>query len=283
MFSETVMRLNGQRFLSEMTPDEIVRACEENYIDYWRSATRASPKEWSQEDGITRCVTGLPQEIFNVVLYSSLEEANAGACVDKVIEEFKTRRIPLIWHVGRTSSPASLSRLLDARGYPKDYELVAMAADLTGTDPQHKTRMGFEVRKCVSREDHMAWISCLTSSWDSPEPVGEWMRANPFFADAESDRILYLGFIEGSPCGAVMLLAGRGVAGLQCVGTIKSAQRRGLGEALVRTAMRQAAADEHRYVVVLSTTEGVPLYKKAGFKAFGTLPEHGMYFDRLKP
>jgi ribosomal protein S18 acetylase RimI-like enzyme len=121
----------------------------------------------------------------------------------------------------------------------------------------------------------------LTSSWDSPEPVREWMLANPFFVGPRPGRTMYLGSIEGSPSGALMVLASRGVAGLECVGTIKSAQRRGLGEALVRTALKDAIEEGHKLVVVLSTTEGVPLYKKAGFRAYGTLPEHGMYFDRI--
>ena len=277
------MGSSGQRRISEMTADEVVLACEQNYIDYWRSATIASAVEWSQEDGITRCVTGLPQEIFNVVLYSNLDETNMGTRVDKAIEEFKARRIPLIWHVGRTTSPASLSAYLEARGYPKDYELIAMAADLTGTRPWQEARNCIEVRRCESFEDHAAWISCLTSSWDSPDPVGEWMLANPFFVEPRPNPAMYLGLIDGSPCGAVMVLASGGVAGLQCVGTIKSAQRKGLGEALVRTAVKDALAEEHKFMVVLSTVEGVPLYKKAGFKAYGALPEHGMYFDRLTP
>ena len=274
------MRSNPPRILGEMSADDIVLACEKNYIDYWRNATAASTVEWSQEGGITRCVTGLPQEIFNVVLYCSLDETNANAQVDKVIMEFKRRRIPLIWHVGRTTTPADLAKYLEGRGYPKDYDLVAMAADISGHVRRQEVPRGVTIGKCETFRDHADWISCLTSSWDSPEPVRKWMLANPFFTKPNSNRTMYLGLIDGSPCGAVMLLMSGGIAGLQCVGTVKSAQRKGVGVSLVRAALKDAAEEGYKFVVVLSTTEGVPLYSKTGFKPFGSLPEHGMYFDR---
>ncbi len=275
------------RTLSSISSDAVVRLCEENYIDYWRSATWSSKHEWSDEGGITRCVTGLPQEIFNVVLFCNLSKKEVGSRVDRLIGEFRERRIPLIWHVGKTTTPSDLGSYLEARGYPKDYDLVAMAADLSEPPAKKAIGEGTIVRVCESRKDHKDWISCLASSWDSPEPVRRWMLSNPFFAESPgadgswpSSRVLYLGLLDGEPCGALMLLCSRGVAGLQCVGTVKTAQRRGVGEAMARAAIGDASSRGHKMVVVLSTTEGVPLYRKAGFRTFGKLPEHGMYFDR---
>ncbi len=269
--------------LKGMSSDEIVTACEENYADYWRSATRASKTEWSESGGITRCVTGLPQEIFNVVLYCRLGKTDYKRRIDEAIDEFKSRRIPLIWHVGRTTSPPEVAQYLQACGHPKDYELVAMAAHSENAVLAESAFARIQVRRCETNEDYESWISCLAESWDSPEPVGSWMRANPFFCEEQSHRTLYLGLIDSRPCGAVMLLTSRGIAGLQCVGTIKSAQKKGVGLALVKTAMGDAAAEGYGFVVVLSTTEGVPLYRKAGFEPYGVLPEHGMYFDKLSP
>jgi GNAT superfamily N-acetyltransferase len=258
-----------------------------NYIDYWRSATSASVGEWSDDGGIERCVTGLPQEIFNVVLRCRLSRDTAAARIDEAIKEFRARRIPMIWHVGRTTTPEDLGSYLEQRGFPHDYDLVAMAADTSEKLWPAETSGGLTVRPCSSRSDIEAWVDCLTRSWDSPPDVGRWMRANPLFVDGRwqspkhfSSREMYLGLLEGVPSGAVMLLSSRGVAGLQCVGTIPEAQRKGVGDALVRAALRDASAKGYGFVVVLSTTEGVPLYRKTGFKEFGKLPEHSLYFDR---
>jgi len=274
--------------LREMSADEVVKVCEINYIDYWRSATAASAEEYSEDGGIKRCITGLAQDIFNVVLCCELAEDTAPAQIDRALAEFRSRRVPMIWHVGKTSTPASISELLNERGFPHDYDLVAMAADLSHSPPSVPLREGVSLRKCESAIDIGHWIDSLTDSWGSPADVGRWMRGNPFFGPdshplgrSASDRIMYLGFLNGVPSGAVMLLTSRGTAGLQCVGTVASAQRRGVGEALVRAALSDAARMGHKFVVVLSTTEGVPLYRRAGFKAYGTLPEHSMYFDKM--
>ena len=279
---------SGPRCLDDLSPEEVVKACELNYIDYWRSATAASDGEWSEVGGILRCVTGLHQEIFNVVLCCRLSKESAPACIDRAIAEFRGRKIPMIWHVGRTTTPEDLGSYLEERGFPHDYDLIAMAADLSGPLEPVRVPGDVSVRKCTTTNDRNDWIDCLTRSWDSPGEVGEWMRANPFFSERRhpsferfSDRVMYIGLLNGIPSGAVMLLTSRGVAGLQCVGTVASAQKKGVGEAMVRTALLDASAKGHRFVVVLSTTEGVPLYRKTGFKEFGKLPEHSLYFDRL--
>jgi len=75
-----------------------------------------------------------------------------------------------------------------------------------------------------------------------------------------------------------MLFWSGDIAGLQCVGTVQSGRRRGVGEAVVRAALADAQEMGFRFVVVLSTVEGVSLYQKTGFRAFGKLPEHSMDF-----
>jgi len=267
--------------LAGANAEEVVEACELNYIDYWRTAT--STGEYSERGGIVRCVTGLPQEIFNVVLYSRLDEGRAEASIDEAMDEFRARRIPMIWHVGRTTCPPEVSSLLERRGFPHDYDLIAMAADLASLAPFAKSRE-IEVRSCDSSDDCDLWAECLASSWDSPPQVSEWMKRNRFFRPGwkGSNRTMYLGLLGGVPSGALMLFTSRDdVVGLQCVGTVAEARRQGVGEALVRAGLADARASGHKAVVVLSTTEGVRLYEKAGFRTFGKLPEHSLYFDRL--
>lgn len=284
----TVARTRAPTNLKDMTSDEVAEACEMNYIHYWRAATAASSREWSDEGGIERCLTGLPQDIFNVVLRCDLSSEHAAAQVDLAIVEFRARRIPVIWHVGRTTKPEDLGSILDDRGFPHDYDLVAMAADTRSNQQLTEMPRGITVRKCGSIEEIESWIDCLARSWMSPVEVSRWMLQNPFFVGSPAQtsrrcttRSLYLGLLDGAPRGAVMLLTCEGVAGLQCVGTVSEAQRKGLGEALVRTALGDAAAEGYGFVVVLSTTEGVPLYRKSGFMEFGKLPEHSLYFDKL--
>ena len=93
-------------------------------------------------------------------------------------------------------------------------------------------------------------------------------------------RRLYLGVVDGEPSGTSMLNWSDEVVGLQTVGTHKSARYKGVGSAVVAAALSDARALGFKMAVVLSTVEGVRLYSRLGFKVFGKLPEHSMYFNR---
>ena len=273
--------------LNRLSADEIVKACEENYIDYWRCAGSSENAEYSDRGGITYCLTGLPQEIFNVVLKCSLDETTADSNIDAVLEHFRSRRVPMIWHVGKLTKPNDVGNRLAARGFPHDYDLAAMAVDIDTAASAADSAGSVSVERVLDEPSSDLWIDVLTRSWESPKEVGIWMRSNVCFSvEAERQRRLalprrlYLGVLDGKPVGACMLLWSDMVAGLQAVGTVPEARHRGIGKAVVEAALNDARELGFGYAVVLSTIEGQRLYEQCGFRAFGKLPEHSMYFDR---
>jgi ribosomal protein S18 acetylase RimI-like enzyme len=275
-----------RKMLEHIAPEDIVKACEQNYIDYWACAGAPPWAEFLEDKGITRAITGLPNEIFNVVLKCRLGQDKVEETIDAAIEDFRSRRIPLLWHVGRLSEPADLGGRLEARGYPNDYDLRAMAVCLDVL--KMPTAIPEKVRVDVVSDESQSvkWIECLASSWHVPKEVPEWMSRNPCFNVGVESRIglalnrrMYLGLLDDEPVSASMLFWNEGIAGLQAVGTVPSAQNRGVGSATVRAALMDARSMDYSEVVVLSTVEGVKLYEKLGFRTFGNLPEHSMRFD----
>jgi len=236
---------------------------------------------------VTKAITGLPNEIFNVVLRCRLAPHDAEDAIDGAIDEFRKRRIPMLWHVGLLTQPRDLGKLLEERGFPRDYDLRAMAASsgiMTGADLESGD---VRIEAVSSEEQSLQWIRCLASSWHLPEEVYLWMAGNPCFNTElerrngiQLGRKMYLGLVSDTPVSASMLFWGNGIAGLQAVGTIPSAQGRGAGAAVVMAAVKDARAMGFMNVVVLSTVEGERLYEKLGFKRFGELPEHSMHFER---
>jgi len=272
--------------LRVLTPADVVKACEQNYIDYWACAGAPPWAEFSEDGGITRAITGLPNEIFNVVLKCRLSPDKVEEAIDAAIEDFRARRIPLLWHVGMLSGPEDLGSRLEARGYPHDYDLRAMAVGLDALEIPTDIPKGVSVGVVGDEPQSLRWIECLASSWHMPRAVPEWMSSNPCFnVHVESrtgpilNRRMYLGLLDDEPVSASMLFWNEGIAGLQAVGTVPSAQNRGVGSATVRAALVDARSMGYSEVVVLSTVEGVRLYEKLGFRIFGNLPEHSMRFD----
>ena len=280
------MRTLEHRPLDEFSAEEVVRACEENYIYYWRCVGTSPNAEFSEEGGIMQCITGLPQELFNVVLKCNLDLETIDSRIDDAIRYFRSRRIPMIWHTGVSSEPRDIGRYLEARGFPHDYDLAAMAVDLESMADGPGFAEGTAVKTVASSTDSKHWAECLASSWESPREIIPWMLNNACFnlsiesrAGRPLPRRMFLGLLEGRPVSASMLVWSDLVAGLQTVGTVQAASSRGAGTAVVRATLIDARAMGFRFAVVLSTIEGLGLYRKLGFKVFGKLPEHSMHFE----
>jgi hypothetical protein len=266
---------------TDPSPGEVVKACEENYADYWRCVALSSNADFSEIRGITRCITGLQQEVFNIVFSCHLELDVIDARMDEEIRDFGARQIPVIWHVGMSTEPRDLSKYLEARGFPHDYDLAAMAVDLESLDGGASSQDDVPTRRVASEQDCMEWTSCLAESWESPKEVAPWMMNNACFnlkieqrRGQSLPRKMYLASLEGIPSAGSMLFWSNGIAGLQTVGTVHAARRKRAGTAVVEGALADARTMGFKHVVVLSTVEAVDMYKRCGFRAFGKLPEH---------
>ena len=282
------MRSDRHGLGTEPSPEKVGKACEENYADYWRCVALSSNADFSEAGGITRCITGLQQEMFNIVLSCHIEVDAIDARIDEEIRDLKARQIPVIWHVGMLTEPKDLSRYLEARGFPHDYDLAAMAVDLEYGDGGASHQNGVTVRRVATEEDCREWVGVLTGSWESPKEVAPWMMNNACFNLAIEQRRglslprkMYLASLEGASSAGSMLFWGNGVAGLQSVGTVHAARRKGVGTAVVEGALADARKMGFKQVVVLSTVEGVDMYKRCGFRLFGKLPEHTMDFRKV--
>jgi ribosomal protein S18 acetylase RimI-like enzyme len=266
---------------TDPSPEEVVVACEENYADYWRCVGLSSNADFSEIRGITRCITGLQQDVLNVILSCRLELDAIDARIDEEIRDIGARRIPVIWHVGKLTEPKDLGRYLEARGFPHDYDLTALAVDLESVNGEAGRKNDVPVRRVASEQDCREWVDCLTESWESPKEVSPWMMNNACFNLAVEQhrglslpRKMYLASSEGVPSAGSMLFWGNGVAGLQTVGTVHAARRKGVGTAVVESALADARTMGFKHVVVLSTVEAVGMYKRCGFRVLGKLPEH---------
>ena len=273
-----------KRSLDELSPEDIVKACEENYINYWRCVGASPNAEFSEGGEITQCITGIRQDVFNVVLKCNLDQKTIDDEIDKAIKDYRSRRIPLLWHPGLLSEPGDVGRRLEARGFPNDYDLVAMAVDLESMDDLHPPE-GVTVKVVDSMRDCEDWASCLARSWESPANTDSWMLRNACFnlsiereMSLSLPRRMYLGFLDGRAAGTSILVWSDDIVGLEMVGTIHSAREKGVGSAIIRNALADARAMGFKFAVVLSTVEGFRLYEKNGFKKFGKLPEHTLDF-----
>jgi ribosomal protein S18 acetylase RimI-like enzyme len=108
---------------------------------------------------------------------------------------------------------------------------------------------------------------------EANDDPGERERAGLLFHD---DTILvphiaaFVAYLDGAPVSSAMTLVSHGVAGVFYVATVQRARRRGLGDALTRTAAR-AGFDLGARAAWLGASEmGADLYRRIGFADLGT-------------
>ncbi len=276
--------------LADLASEDIVRACEQNYLDYWRCIGQSENARFCEREGVTSCVTGINQEIFNVVLKCNIVSSRFESSIDKAIQYLRSCRVPLIWHTGLLSETRNVGEYLGALGYPHDYDLAAMAIDISSMQDCMPSSPGVSIKVVGEETERAAWARVLAESWESPRELIPWILRNKCFDPAKGakqtgpfGRTMYLGLLQGEPVSACMLFYTDTLAGLQTVGTVRSAQRKGVGSAVIREALHEANAFGFNFVVVLSTIEGMRLYEKIGFRQFGKLPEHSMHFETAGP
>lgn len=81
----------------------------------------------------------------------------------------------------------------------------------------------------------------------------------------------YLAWLRGTPVGTTSLVLTGNVAGIWNVGTLTEYRRHGIAAMLMHRAVSDAAALGYPSTMLLSSTEGIPLYERLGYETISTM------------
>jgi ribosomal protein S18 acetylase RimI-like enzyme len=213
-------------------------------------------------------VSRLPSRAYNAVYWAGFAPAQAEDRVDAVMERYRqSGRFPVIWVVAPSSQPASLGRILEARGLQVAFRAPGMAADLYSLreDPPPPSLTIERVRNEVQLEQ---WLQPVASSFEfDPEVTAAYfgLFANRGFGPGLPWQ-LFVGLERGQPVASSRLFCAAGVAGLYHVATLPGARGRGFGTALTLAATRAARELGYRTAILTASPAGYRLYQRLGFK-----------------
>jgi ribosomal protein S18 acetylase RimI-like enzyme len=92
----------------------------------------------------------------------------------------------------------------------------------------------------------------------------------------------FLGYLNGEPVATCSLYLGAGVAGVYDVGTLPERRRRGVGAAITRAAIVDAAASGYRMAILHSSASGAAMYRGLGFADVCAIGQYVWAPDRLR-
>jgi ribosomal protein S18 acetylase RimI-like enzyme len=232
-----------------------------NEQELWREMVRWSGGEVHEEGGLL-CVAG-PSRYLRVAMRLDAD-LDAAKAVERVAAYFDSEHIVLV----RTPEEADLTDAAAARGYRPEWTELPMMLAM----PPDKASLpeGVEVRPVADAEGVADYGHVVAESNDDP---GERERAPLLFHDevlVAPHLAAYVAYADEEPVSCAMTLVSHGVCGIFYVATVESARRRGLGDALTRTATRAGFALGAKAAWLGASAMGADLYRRIGFEDVGT-------------
>jgi GNAT superfamily N-acetyltransferase len=228
----------------------------------WRYLARHTPGAlFESVAGAALVSFSFPHRLFNSVLFASVPDV--AEAVQRASDVYRKLERPWCWIVGPRSQPAALNEQLLAAGFTHSHDTPCMAAELSGATFPPNPR----VSDVTDSESFEIWLDVVARGFGMPAAAVEPFRDLHKAVGWQNVPVRYFyASLDGEPAACSMNFYGGGVCGIYCVATVPESRRQGLGEAVVNRCLAAAAVDGYTSAVLQSSSMGLPLYEKLGFR-----------------
>jgi ribosomal protein S18 acetylase RimI-like enzyme len=213
-------------------------------------------------------VTGLPASFANGAKGPRLDETSADAIIERSRQLLTKAAVPGSWSVGPLATPADLGERLERAGFPREFDLHMMAADIGDIDLDVEPPPDLRIRRVDGEEAHRESLHVMERGFEmSPEhtrTIDATVRAVGF--DPDAPWVRFVGTADGRPMASSGLMLFGGVAGIYNVATLPEARRRGFGDAMTRAAIRYGRDRRYRVAILGASEMGRGIYERMGFQ-----------------
>lgn len=211
--------------------------------------------------------SGLPNDAFNKVARARLTEDTADRRIAEATGHFHKAGRPFTWQVGPCSLPLDLEKRLANHGLRAAREAVMMTSALDCLPEVPEKPDGVEVRRVHTVAELAEFCAVVADNRGQPDPsVGVFYGGTaPVLLEEACSMRLFIARIEGSVAGGAELYLGGGVAGIYRTSCRAAFQGRGVKEALVWAALREARTLGVPSAVLETPEEHQGVYARLGF------------------
>ena len=260
---------------NDLTPT-LAATADRNFVTHASWVQRRLPGSTVVEDDeLVVSDSGLPCDTFNFICRARLSAAEAQARAADAIGHFRRAGRPFSWWVGPADTPDDLDRVLVGLGLTAAEGELAMAMDLAGLPPA-EALPGLQIARVRTRAELSTFATLSAGNWTPPDrDVVRFyeLGAGALLSDG-CPLALYLGWQDGEPVATAEATVAGGVAGLYNIATLPAFRRRGIGRAMTLRPLADARAAGCATAVLQAAPDGVSIYERAGFRAFGTITEY---------
>jgi ribosomal protein S18 acetylase RimI-like enzyme len=227
--------------------------------------------------GVIVVDSGLPCDTFNCVLRARLAPETADRAIASAIAHFRHAGRPFSWWVGPADRPADLGARLTAAGLAAAEGELAMSVALDAPLPETLPLPADLTIERVATPAQLADFAAVNAAnWSPPDTnvLRFYASAAATLLSRESPLRYFVGRVAGEPVATLELALGGGVGGVYNVATLERFRRRGYATAMMRRAIEQARAEGLRAAVLQASPDGVGVYRRQGFREFGSITEY---------
>lgn len=247
--------------------EELAEMIESHLVGYiaWLFSSPYSRVEHEPE--FTRTTSDIPHAMCNYVCHSRFSAQEVGTRVDKIMDFFKSRSLPMSWLLGPSCRPSNLAEVLVSRGFVLDVEVVGMTIDLGHFDEDLPVPGGLTIKRVENDNDVQQYLRPLGEGFEFPEfATSGWGRVNSSHGfDPKLPRVDYVAMMEGKPVSCATLFKMRDAAGIYCVATVAEMRRKGAATALIINALREARDEGYSMGLLQAKTAAAGVYRRIGF------------------
>ena len=212
-----------------------------------------------------------PDDGWNAVLWSDLDEAGADAAIAAQVAHYTSLGQDFEWKLYAHDRPADLGARLLAAGFTADPQEALMIAPVAGQPTEVVLPEGVVLRPVAGAADVELLAQVHDSAFGSGrERIGE--RVLKQLTESPETTFAVLAMAGDQPvCAARMeLYPGTGFAGLWGGGTVEAWRGRGIYRALIAHRARIAAEAGYRYLQVDASDDSRPILARLGFVQAGS-------------
>jgi GNAT superfamily N-acetyltransferase len=231
----------------------------ENAQEYLAYLGTSPLVESHRADDLTWVITGIADNTFNGVAWTHLTESTAAAQIPDILQHFRVHDVPALWYVASDSQPATLGDLLQANGCERLDSGISMTAHLNTLNETARPIDNLVIKPVATAADLAHWCEVYEHERHLREPL--------YTSLGLTDQPLrhYLALLDGLPVATASIFLGNRTVGLYHVEVIPSVQKRGIGTAIVLTALHHARSLGYHVAALAPTPEAFNMYQRLGF------------------
>lgn len=206
----------------------------------------------------------------NRIFRARLSTESADEEIERLLQPFRQRALPVTWYVDNCSRPHDLATRLASHGLELRYFWTGMLYSLTDATVSQPSTPDLTVMEATSERERELWMHVVLDGFQLTEFRDlELVLTETGLLSGRWHRLMAMQ--DNTPVGGALLFAGDGVAGLHWLGVPQMFRKRGAGVLLSQEALVRAARMGYSHLALHANPEVVQLYTRLGFERVGDI------------